>query len=367
MVQTSKKSVLFLRPTLSYGGADRVTLNLLQSFDRDKFQCSLCLFRREGEYLEKIPSDVELISFDSKSLWSAWKPLSKLLATTHFDVVYAMCGGSSMVMLIAAIKARYKGLRVVSERNILNPPTKSWLKRNTTLAIKALLYPRANLVTVVSKGIGEQCVRLLKVNKSKVRVVNNPIINQDLINGMKAPLDDAFYSKFDQVVLAVGRFDPQKNYEVLLKSFKQVLDKKPNLGLFILGKGPLEKQVTHFIDKLNINDHVKLGGFDVNPFRFMKHSSVYVLSSKHEGMPGTLVQAMGCGVACISTDCPTGPNELIENGFLVPVDNVDLLADRMSQLLESTELNLKFRVASPNAVLAYREEEAIESYFKILS
>lgn len=366
---TRKLNILFVRPTLGYGGADRVTLNLLQGFDRTRFSCDLALMRAEGDFIEDLPSDVSLFDLNARSLWFMWTPLYKLFKRGKYDVIYSTCGGASMPMMLAAILSRYKGVKVVSERNILFPPNKSKFKRKLMLTIKKRLYSKATWVTAVSKGVKIECEEILKVPANRALVVNNPILNETLEKGKEEEITHEFFQKYDKLVLAVGRFEWQKDYDTLFKAFEPIA-KMENVGLFILGKGPLLSRFEQLAQDLGIEDSVCFAGFDKNPFKYMKSSSVFVLSSQHEGMPGVLIQALASGAACVSTDCRTGPNEIIEhgeNGLLVPVGNSAMLGDAISELLHNSNLNEKFRRNGPESVSAFREEPAIESYFNFLT
>ena len=364
------KKILFVRPTLGYGGADRVTLNLLQGFDRSKYSCDLALMRAEGDFLADLPEDVKLYDLNVGSLWNMWLPLLRLIKHSNYDVVYSTCGGASMPMMLAVWLSGYKGVSVVSERNILFPPRKNRSKRKLMIRIKSLLYQRANWVTAVSKGVAMECNDVLGIKKDKTVVVHNPMVNDQLVRGAQEDLAEPFFEKHEDVILAVGRFEWQKDYDMLLQAFKKVLEKRSGTGLFILGKGPLMERYQNLAEELGIASYVCFGGFDKNPFKYFKASSVYVLSSRHEGMPGALIQAMACGIACISTDCPTGPNEVIEdgsNGFLVPVGDENLLADRINELLSNTEIRDRFEEKGPSAVLRFHEKPAIDSYFNFLT
>ncbi|WP_323758228.1 glycosyltransferase [Roseivirga sp.] len=361
--------ILFVRPALGYGGADRVTVNLLQAFDRDKFQCDLALMRAEGEFLDQIPEDVQLFDLKSKSLWSMWKPLKKLISESDYDVVYSTCGGASMPLMLAAWLGRFKGVTVVSERNILFPPKKSKAKRRLMILIKAFLYKKATWVTAVSQGVAIECSNILGVKSERIKVVYNPIVNKTLLEGARDEIKHPFFGQYDQTVLAVGRFEWQKDYDTLLRAFKKVAQVTDNVGLFILGKGPLESHLRTMVSDMEMEDKVCFAGFDTNPFKYMVAADVYVLSSQHEGMPGTLVQAMACGAACIATDCPTGPNELIidgENGYLVEVADDAALAEKILSLLINNDLKSKFRNAAPIAVEQYSEKNGVVSYFNFL-
>ena len=367
---TDKLKVLFVRPTLGYGGADRVTLNLLQGFDREAYSCDLALMRAEGDFVGDLPKDVELIDLKARSLWFMWPPLLKLVRSKKYDVIYSTCGGASMPMMLALRLARFRGVSVVSERNILFPPNKSRSKRKLMLVIKKLLYKKASWVTAVSKGVKQECESILSTHPKKTIVVNNPIVNQTLTEGREAEVDHPFFNEHEQVIVAVGRFEWQKDYDTLLTAFKQVAATRKHVGLFILGKGPLQERYENWVKEHGLSDAVCFAGFDKNPFKYMKASDVYVLSSRHEGMPGVLIQAMASGAACVATDCPTGPNEVIregENGFLVPVEDHNALAQRVGQLLDDKALNQSFRAAGPVSVKNFEEKVGVQSYFDFLS
>ncbi|PIQ48598.1 MAG: hypothetical protein COW03_09450 [Cytophagales bacterium CG12_big_fil_rev_8_21_14_0_65_40_12] len=364
-----KKKILFVRPTLGYGGADRVTLNLLKGFDREAYTCDLALMRAEGEFIPDIPQDVKVFDLKANSLWSMWQPLKRLLKTSDYDILYSTCGGASMPMMLAVLLAKYRGVTVVSERNILFPPNKSKLKRRLMLLLKSVLYKRATWVTAVSKGVAEECIQGLGLSHARVVVVNNPIINEDLVLGKDEILENTFFQKFDQIMLSIGRFEWQKDYDTLLEAFEKVAQINTNVGLFILGKGPLAAHYKAKIAAMGLQERIELGGFDKNPFKYLSACDVYVLSSRHEGMPGVLIQAMACGTACVATDCPTGPNELIiheVNGLLVPVGDVEGMAEAMLKILHDKALRTRFAQHAPASVLRFHADKAITSYFNFL-
>lgn len=325
--------------------------------------------RAEGDFVQDLPKDVTLYDLKARSLWFMWPPLYKLLKSNKYDVVYSTCGGASMPMMLAVVVSRFKGISVVSERNILFPPNKSRSKRKLMLLIKKWLYQKADWVTAVSKGVKEECEEILKISADRTKVVNNPMVNKTLEEGKEVEVTHPFFGKYAQVILAVGRFEWQKDYDTLFEAFEP-LAKERKVGLFILGKGPLQIRYEQLVKERGLEEAVCFAGFDKNPFKYMRRSSVFVLSSRHEGMPGVLIQAMASGGACVSTDCPTGPNEVIvngENGFLVPVGDSDQLRSGILELLDNEELNTRFRLKGPESVRAFYEKPAVESYFKFLS
>lgn len=364
-----KKKILFVRPTLGYGGADRVTLNLLKGFDRERYSCDLALMKARGEFIEDLPEDVKLIDLNARSLWFMFGPLMKIIRATDYDIIYSTCGGASMPMMLASWVGRYKGITVVSERNILFPPNKGKTKRKLMLLIKKFLYKKATWVTAVSEGVAEECKDVLHTNPDTTIVVHNPIINEDLERGKAEPFTNDFFRQHEKVILAVGRFEWQKDYDTLFEAFQSISKNYQGIGLYILGKGPLKELYRSKAEALGIGDRVCFGGFDKNPFKYMMACDVYVLSSRHEGMPGVLVQAMACGAACVATDCPTGPNELIrdgENGFLATVEDPESVARAIGKILDNADLQKQFAEKAPESVERYQEQPAVQSYFHFL-
>ena len=133
------------------------------------------------------------------------------------------------------------------------------------------------------------------------------------------------------MILAAGRLTAQKDYPTLIKAFARLNAQRPS-RLIILGEGRMRKALERLVKGLDLTDHVSLPGWVENPFAFMSRASLFVLSSRFEGLPGVLVQALACGCPCVSTNCPAGPAEILQDGKfgpLVPVGDEQALADAM--------------------------------------
>ena len=199
-----------------------------------------------------------------------------------------------------------------------------------------------------------------RLSAQKVTAIPNPVdvdgirrlANQTLIHPWLAPGEPPLF-------LAVGRLTEAKDYPTLLAAFAQVRAKR-SARLVILGAGELKKDIEAQLKVLGLSDDAALLGFQSNPYPWMKACSVYVMSSAWEGFPNSLAQAMACGARIVSTDCPTGPAEILENGIwgrLVPVGQVDALAEAMNAALDDP--------ASPDVatrVEAFRAEPIIARY-----
>ena len=166
------------------------------------------------------------------------------------------------------------------------------------------------------------------------------------------------------VVLAAGRLAPQKDYPALLRAFAEVVRSRP-ARLVILGQGVERESLLELAERLGVSDSFDLPGFDVNPFRYMSRASVFVLSSRYEGFPNVLAQAMACGAPVVSTDCRSGPSEMLEGGRwgrLVPVGDWRAMARAIEATLDDPmpAKALKARAS------VYSVEASVDKYLELL-
>lgn len=351
-----------LRPTLSTGGADRVTLTLMRELPKHGIKPELILLRKEGATLDRAVGTVH--SLEARSLWTAVPPLARLLRRLRPDVLFSTSSGTNVPALLAW-ELLGKPFRVVlSERNVLFHGGYT-AKRVVLAAAKRMLYPRADQVTVISGGIGEQLVQELRLPRDKISVVFNPVVTDELYRGAAAPITHRFFDGGAPVVLGVGRFVKEKAFDVLLRAFALVR-REHDARLLLLGDGPLRKPLESLVQELGIGAYVDMPGFDPNPFKYMARASVFVLTSVHEGLPGVLIQAMACGTPVISTDCPAGPSEIIErpgqDGFLVPVGDVPAIAERISELLANSELRRAIGEGGRSAARKFDVDSSLRLY-----
>jgi glycosyltransferase involved in cell wall biosynthesis len=363
---TKKQKLFIVRPSMSYGGADRVTLTLLENLPQDEYDISLVLMRAEGAFFEDIPKHVKLINTNSKNLWLYTFPLLKILKKEKPDIVFSTCGGANMPLSLASFLIPKKKFKLIlSERNILFPPGKSKLKRSLMMLAKKLFYVVADHHTAVSKGVKEEMIKTFALSPEQISVVDNPVITPQLLAQAKEEVKHPWFSEERSVpvILHAGRFVYQKDHLTLIKAFKLLTERK-EARLFLLGEGPLEEEIKSFVKRNDLLDKVEFAGFDKNPFKYMSKCDLFVLSSHHEGMPGVLVQAMACGAPSISTDCPTGPNEIIKkefnNGRLVPVGDAVAMASAMEEILTEPLQNIE------KGVERFKLEVALSSYLKVI-
>lgn len=360
--------LLVVRPTLGQGGADRVTLTLLEALDRRRFAPELVLLRRRGAWLDRVPADVPVDDLGGRRLWTAWLPLARRLRRRPPDVVLSTSSGANVVAALAHRLAGSGARLVLSERNVL-VRDQAPLKRALLLAAKRRLYRRADAVTAVSRGVADDLRRRLGVPAERLRVVYNPVVTAELAAQAAAPARHPWLAAPEPVVLAAGRLVPAKGFDVLLHAFAELRARRP-ARLLILGEGPLREELLAQAERLGVGADVDLPGFDPNPFAAMARCAVFVLSSRFEGLPGVLIQAMACGAAVVATDCPAGPAEIVESGadgLLVPVDEPRTLAAALSELLDDDDLRRRLGARAAVAAQRFAAAGSLAAYEAVLS
>lgn len=199
-----------------------------------------------------------------------------------------------------------------------------------------LLYRRASRIIAVSDGIKHSLISNYSIPKSKIVRIYNPVLT-DLYKKDVNPVQHDWIKNNDiKVILAVGSLRIQKNFYLLIQSFKLVLSKRNDVRLIILGEGPLRERLQSLIKDLGIENYVDLYGYVSNPLSFMYHSDVFVLSSDTEALPTVLIEALSVGMKVVSTNCLYGPKEILKDGKfgkLTPVGDAVALAEAIVEVL----------------------------------
>lgn len=363
------KKVLFFRPTLSEGGADRVTAVVLRGLDRTRYRPVLALLRKDGPFVADLPSDVEVIELGSPRLALSIPALARTIRREQPDVVFSTCSASNVIATVAHAVVRSRSRLVLSERNALYRGRKHTHPRQATeVALKRLTYWRADLVTAVSQGVADELAEI-GVKRDRISVVYNPIVDGEIERLAAAPVDHPWF-RADQppVVLACARLVAQKDYPTLLDAFARVR-REVDCRLWILGNGPLRDELVQRAVDLGLADQVEFAGFDKNPFKYMARASLLMHASRAEGLPGTLIQTMACGTPVVSTDCDFGPREVItsgHDGYLVPVGDATSLAAQTIRVLRDRAHRDELSKAARASAQRFTVSSSLERYHAAL-
>lgn len=295
-------------------------VELANRFASRGHRVDLVLVQAEGKYLDEVDHRVKIVNLDrSRVLWSVG-PFASYLNKEQPDAVLSALTHVNLAAIISRILARIKTVLVVSERNSLVR-----LKGKSGRLFRALmrrLYPLADRVVTVSQGIAQELQDEIGLSKELVTAIPNPVDLQKIRHlASSSPMHPWLADSGPPLLIAVGRLEEQKDYPTLLAALAQVRTTH-DVRLIILGEGSLRSELECLIEVKGLSSAVDLVGFQANPFGWIAASDVYVLSSKYEGFPNSLLQSLACGLRVISTDCPTGPAEILEGGKwgrLVPI------------------------------------------------
>lgn len=319
--------------SLSCGGAERVMSTIANYWAQRGEDVTLITLHPLDHDFYTLHTRVDRVVLDlardSKSLWESIKSnylrLRELRATAKTsrpDVIISFLDRTNVLTLVAT-----RGLKVpviasdrVDPRQLPAGGVWNFLRRQTYSWAGAVVVQSVELIDVLADIVPTR----------QLRVIPNPAPQAEVFSDKKAALE--FPSPF---VSAMGRLNTQKGFDILLDAFARCRHK--TWSLVILGEGPERRRLESLSEELGINYRVYFPGIISEPSAVLRRADLFVLSSRYEGFPNALIEAMSCGRAVIAFDCPTGPNDIIRhevNGILVPLEDSEALTAEMDRLME---------------------------------
>jgi glycosyltransferase involved in cell wall biosynthesis len=321
--------IALLLPNLAAGGAERVTLTLAAEFLAAGDAVDLVVVRAEGALMAAIPAGVRLINLNANRLRHCVRPLAEYLEAARPDALLAQMWPLSSLAVWAA---RHSATRVVVVEHIdLSAYSKTWgpLARALLSPVIRWSHPRAAARVGVSRGVANDLARLCRLDRRQVEAIHNPI-------PLPAKADQSRASVWGPAlgrrVLTVGTLKPQKNQRLLIEAFARICTADDRLA--IVGEGDERRTLEKSAEAFGISQQVLLPGFTATPDDWYAAADLFVLSSDYEGFGNVVAEALGHGLTVVSTDCLSGPAEILQGvGRLVPVGDVEALADTMQLAL----------------------------------
>lgn len=351
--------VALLLPLLTGGGAERVTLNLIEGLHELGCEVHLVVFAVKGELVDAVPKDVLLVDLGSGRALTSPIPLVRYLRRERPDVLVGVEGHANLPALLAKKLAGVNTKMVLTEHIDL-PERPAGLKDRAYRALAKLAYPSAAATVAVSDGVASSFSRAVGLPRDSVTVIFNPVLTQRYWQTAVESADHPWFASGEPpVVLGVGRLTPQKDFPNLIRAFAQVRN-RTDARLMILGEGPARSELEALVGELGLNDSVELPGFVDNPVSYMAASGVFALSSVREGLPTVLIEALATGVPVVSTDCESGPREILNGGALgslVPVGDSEALGEAILSALQAERQTVEPAVLQP-----YYPKESARKY-----
>jgi len=361
-----KISIAFVMPTLRVGGAEKRTLALLAHLDRRAFAPSLIVQHGDGPLWQELPPDVPLIDLNTARMRFVIPEMRAALRKIQPDIVFALIEHTCIAVAMAARAEKLRSHLIFSIRSNISRSlgSMSLPMRLTYRAAFKRYFPDAAAIVAVSRGAGEQFARLTPAIRERIVVLPSPVVAPGLVEESRIAPDHLWARSEAPYILACGRLVAEKGFATLGRAFSRVRSRH-NVRLLILGEGPQRKPLEALVKRLHLRGAVAMPGHVGTPYRFMGAAAAFVLSSRWEGMPGVLIEAMACGTPVVATDCRFGPGELIEdgqNGLLARPDDVNSLEEQIERILADRSFAARLGAAGQASMVRYSEAAACAAH-----
>jgi len=327
-------------PSLDVGGAEKVNVKIANELSKRGYRVDVLVATPGGDLEQELDSDIDVVDIGS-SITYPWPEayvgnrLRTYIDGEKPDVILASLALANAVAAIASISTRHRPRLILC---VHAPPSRQkGLKYRISHALSRWTYEIADEVIAVSRGVKQDIEENSTINGENIIVIHNPVVDDDLLAASREPVDHKWFEEPQPVILNVGSMKPMKNHATLIDAFDRVTNSR-EARLVLIGEGGSRKALVDRVNELGISSKVDFLGEKTNPYQFMAAASVFVLSSRYEGLGNVLIEALACGCPVVSTDCPYGPAEVLENGEfgkLVPVGDPEALADAILSTLDA--------------------------------
>ncbi len=334
----STPKISMVLPNFGGGGAERIMVFLANSFAARGIETTFLAGRAEGPCLADLSNAVRLVDLNVPRFRRAIPSLVRHMNGDAPNAVLSALTHANLTTLFAAQLARNGPKIVVAEHNSTSMLARGdfGAKKVLTRALIQMLYPRAHRITFVSNEMQAEFVRDFGLPPDRLDTIYNPVAVEKLqLAATVAPTHEWIKNRKTAVIVGAGRLTPQKDFETLLRAFA-IFARQSDARLVIFGEGPDRNKLQSLRAELGLEARVDLPGFVANLPAELSASDLFVLSSRWEGLPGVLLEALALDIPVVATDCPTGPNEILAGGKwgrMVPVGDPSALALAMHETL----------------------------------
>lgn len=345
MIEMQTERITLFLPSLRGGGAENVLVRIANYLATHMdYRIDLVVATAEGPLRKKLQPEVRLIDLGRRRVVHTVIPLSFYLRRERPNVLLSTMTHTNVVAAAAIYLSGRRCMRfVVREANYFSKLRHHARRFNEkmSLVLARWVYERVDKLIAPSADMAGDLQETLGLPKGKVAVIYNPVEVEQIHSLANEEVRHPWLNDKNStpVILSVGRLEAQKGFDILLQAVAEVR-KNRAVRLIILGEGEQRPALLRLCDELGIADSVEMPGFVDNPYPYMRQASLYVLSSNYEGMPNVLIEALALGTPIVSTDCPSGPREVLRNGdfgLLVPVGNPRAMAAAILAVLEAPE------------------------------
>ena len=352
-----KKTIIFILPDLETGGAERIVTTIANHLPRDRLEPKIMLLRKEGGYLSDLKTDVEIIDLKTPRIRHSIKPILKEIRNRKPDIVFSGFGEvnaylSLFIKFFPKVKFIARETNVVSE-HVTRPEIKFFYK----------FYNNFHKIICQSDDMKNDLLANFKIKEDKIVKINNPVdfeaIQTKISEGNRP---ESFHSEFKNVV-AIGNLSARKGFDNLLKVFSELKNEK--FKLHILGDGR-DKELLHQMKEDLGLENVIFHGRQSNPYQFLSHADLFILSSRYEGFPNVLLEAGACGTYALANDCPGGIREIIQEGVNGEIATIENYSEFGNAIRKSLQQNHDFNQIENSIRNRFSKEIILQQYEKLL-
>ncbi|OYR41429.1 glycosyl transferase [Halorubrum sp. Eb13] len=332
----------FFIPSLEQGGAEQVTINLVNGLSARGYNVELLLAKTDGNLHSQVSSDVDMVTLPpSRSpvfgVVLNFPALVGYLRRREPAILFSHLSRANVISIAANRLINADTVVAATHHDAggteMNRDLKTWALNR----LVPLLYPSSDWIIAVSEGVAESIVERTSVERENVIVLYNPIDIDSIKSQARCAVEHRWIEDDDiEVILYVGRLTEQKDLNTWIRAFKKVHAQNPDTRGIIAGKGGMREELQAYAERHGIADVVSIPGYIENVYGYMQRADVFLLSSRYEGLPSVLIEALACGCPVVATDCPSGPKEILGDGNygrLRPVGDADGLAEAVVESL----------------------------------
>lgn len=355
-----------LTSNMEDGGAQRSMLKLAGGLAERGHAVDLVLTRARGPFLAQVSPAVRVVDLRAPRVVASVPALARYLRRER---PIAMLSALDYVNIVAVWSRRLAGggtRLVVSERNHLSTAHRHRSRRRNKLVpwLISSFYPWADAIVAVSEEVADDLAAVTGLSRARIEVIYNPVVTPEVARMVQAPLDHPWLQPGQPpVVVGVGGLRPQKDFGTLIEAFARLRRHRP-ARLLILGEGAQRRELEALVARSGLTSDVQMPGFAPNPYPYIARAGAFALSSRWEGLPGVLIEALFCGVPTVATDCPGGSREVLAQGRygrLVPVGDPAALAEALESALTGA-----LAPPPPESWTRFDVNTVIERYVEIL-
>lgn len=361
------KKVLFVLNNLEGGGAEKMMAKIMNGFVLNGITVHLLLGKKTGIHLNTIHQTIKVDEAGGQSFFRYFRHFLQVFKANNYTHIFCIGYQTSSAALLARKFSSTK-TKIYSTHHFAYPahrPAKYWKGDLLLKMYYYFLFPSADKIIAVSKGALAWLKKFSGRKLTQGIVIYNPAVDDSIRQKAAEPFSLPVQAQGKKILLTVGRLNMEKDHNTLLKAFSKFKVQHPLSILFIIGEGPLKDNLDQQIIQLGLQQDVFLYGFQQNPYKWMAACDVFLLSSQFEGFGNVLAEAMSLGKTIVSTDCPVGPAEILDNGkfgYMCPVADADAMATAMEKAIDHP-LNEEMLITASHA---YHLEIALEKYLQTL-